>query len=609
MLDTSPDKLLNEIRTAEQIRKRHMANTTQLLKRFVGNWYRQDMRTKDRPENLIFSFVAQMLPNLVFDNPGVCVSAKRAISHAAIATAMQLGMNGWVKEVELRTELEMLAVDFLFSFACAKVGIEARGDFNGDVTTGVQENFGFEALSPYAVRVPPQNVVIDPRATHWKKARFIAEQLQRDLASLQGDERYDQAVVAKLSADDEQPIGRSSAETAVSGKTANEENRDRVTLYEIYIPETREIGTLAMYGGDQSAWVRPLTPFHGPREGPFVFFGVYFVPNQVYPLSPIAAMAEQDDELNAHAAAAAEEAATGKSLALVSADQPELANQIRKAGNNSVVTVKGLNSNMVVPLAIGGTTPQRIEYLNLLLQRTDRISGQSEAARGKAQGVTATEAQLANANGDARTEFLHLKYTDGVKDVLKRVGWYTFHDPAVVMPVSDVDPTTGQPFEGLFLGGPQPGQEDVDWSGFLLDIEPYSMRRRDPQMLQQQVTSVTELVTTILPIMPTMPWVNWQAILDLWGQALNMPDFAQTVLNQQGMMLMQQGMLAAPMGGGAQPGPGDVPGGVPAPAGLQTTPRPLTGAQQSMGQRFPGPTSPAGVGGGAGGPAAMGAAA
>jgi hypothetical protein len=42
-------------------------------------------------------------------------------------------------------------------------------------------------------------------------------------------------------------------------------------------------------------------------------------------------MAEQDQELNAHATAGAKEAATAKNLVLVSADQPEAAAEIQKA--------------------------------------------------------------------------------------------------------------------------------------------------------------------------------------------------------------------------------------------------------------------------------------
>src|SRR5690606_17807413 len=137
-------------------------------------------------------------------------------------------------------------------------------------------------------------------------------------------------------------------------------------------------------------------------------------------------------------------AASGKNLVLVSSDQPEVATAIEQAPTNTVVRVKGLNANMVLPVALGGTTSQRAEYLALLLQRTDRMSGQSDAVRGKAAGVTATEARLADGHSDSRTEFLHLKYRDAVKEALTRVAWYPFHDQAVVMPVAGEDPMTGQ---------------------------------------------------------------------------------------------------------------------------------------------------------------------
>ena len=252
---------------------------------------------------------------------------------------------------------------------------------------------------------------------------------QRDLTDLQGDDRYDQTIVQRLSADDEHAQGTASQERAFSDRRARDQNRGRVTLYEVYIPELRQIGTLNLNADGSSGWIRPLAPYHGPKLGPFVFFGVYLVPGQVYPLSPIAAMAEQDAELNAHAAAGAKEASSGKNLVLVSADQPEVAAAIERADTNSVVRVKGLNANMVVPVAVGGTSEQRLQYLQILLQRTDRIAGQSDAARGKAQGVTATEAQLANSNSDARTEFVNLKYVDGVAELLLRVGWYPLPRP------------------------------------------------------------------------------------------------------------------------------------------------------------------------------------
>ncbi|HWE97587.1 MAG TPA: hypothetical protein VG269_26765 [Tepidisphaeraceae bacterium] len=622
MLSTKPEDLLGEIRASEELRKRFLVNTVNLVRRYAGNWYRNDSRTKPRPENMIFGFVSTLLPDLIFDNPAVAVTAKRTISHAAIAEAMEMGENGWIKEVDLKTELEMVAVDMLFGYGCIGVGVEERSDF-GEGKHGVQGRFTVDALTPFAIRKDPANVFIDPQCDTWRSARFVGEMFQRDLEDLQGDNRYDQEVVKKLTADDANRSGKTGTERAFRDNAfTSTVNRGRVTLYQIYIPELRQIGTLTADGEGQGHWIRPLAAFHGPAAGPYCFFGVYTVPNQVYPLSPIAAMAETDQELNAHATAAATDAATAKNLVLVSAEQGPLAEEIQRAASNSVIKVKGLNGNMVLPVAVGGTTVQRLEYLNMLLQRTDRVSGQSEAARGKAQGVTATEANLAHTNADARVEFMHLKFRDGVKDVLTRVGWYMYHDPSVVSPVSSTDPQTGQKFEGLFLGGIQPGQEDTDWSGFFLDIEPMSMRRIDPAVQAQHAQLTVELVTSIAPLIPQMPFINWSAILDMIGQANNMPDFAKTVLNQEGLMMIGSNTPPGAMGAGpgAPPGPGASPtlqaasqgapigaqqpqGGMPpTPPTAAATPASMA-AQAMLGKRFggalatgPGTGAPWGIG-------------
>jgi hypothetical protein len=517
---------------------------------------------------------------------------------------MEMAMNGWIKDVELRTELEALALDMLFGFGCAKIGLEERGDYSG-CHGGVMGRFTMDALTPYMVRIAPGNVVIDSQCDSVYSARFVGHMFQRDLEDLKDDERYDQAVVAQLTADDEKRVGRSGDERAFKdvGSTGDA-SRGRVTMYEIFMPETRQIGTLAVnHAGDEGSWVRALQPFHGPKTGPYCLFGVYMVPDQVYPLSPVAAMAEQDQELNAHATAAAKEAATAKSVVLVNADQPELASEIQRAENNSIVKVKGLNANSIVPVALGGTTEQRLAYLNLLLQRTDRNSGQSDAARGKAQGVTATEAHIAHDDGDARTEFMHLKYRDAVKEGLKKVGWYMYHDPAVVMEVNTTDPTTGQPFEGVFLGGIQPGQEDTDWAGFFLEIEPMSMRRVDPVVEQQRAQLCVELVTSIAPLIPSLPYINWAQVLDLIGQANNMPDFSKTILNAQGLAMIQASMMPGTMPGqnpmaGQTLGPGASAGVQQAAAGMPVaqmppggTPAQQTGAMPGGGKLPPAPTA------------------
>ncbi|WP_428936909.1 hypothetical protein [Fontivita pretiosa] len=608
MLDLTPDAVMQEIRASEELRRRITANTSTLVRRYVGNWYRSDQRSgRPRPENMIFNFVAAMLGDVCFDNPAVAVSAKRSITHKPIARYMQMGINGWIRDVQLRTELELLCLDMFFSFGCALVTLEPRGDYSG-TKMGVGGRFNMEALTPAMLRIPPANVIIDSQCDlpAGLGARLLGHMYQRDLTDLQGDERYDQQIVDRLTADDERRIGRYPSEQAFrdSSKSANQNMRGRVTLYDLYFPETRQIGTLALHNDGRAGWIRPLAPYKGPREGPYVLFGVYLVPDQVYPLSPVAAMAEQDQELNAHAAAAAREAATAKNLVLVSADQTELAAQIENAPMNAVLKVKGLNGQNVIPLAIGGTTEQRLAYLNLLLQRTDRNSGQSEAARGRAQGVTATEASLADASRDVRSEFIHLKFRDAVKDALTRVGWYFFNDPAVVAPVSFTDPATGIETEGIFLGGVQPGQQDMDWSQFFLEIEPMSMRRVDPQQQQQTATLVLNTAMTIGPAVLQMPYINWVEILDLLGEAYNIPDFSRLVFNAAGLQLIQEGLIAGPMPGLNAQLPGLLPANAASPMRLAAQ-----GAPVALANLKPqGLNPPGAAAGGASGPTAAGAA-
>lgn len=559
MLDLDADNIWMEIKASEDLRKRHLSLAMRLVKSYVGNYFRTDMRTKPVPENLFFTYVATMLPNLVFDNPAVTVGAKRMITHEALARFMEMGMNGWIKEVRLRDELEAACVDMLFSFGVLKTGIEPRSDFNTGIKAGVQERFTMDALMPYLVRVSPSNFVIDSQCAHWQTARLLGHQFQRDYKDLLGDDRYDQQVVRGMTPDDEPFPGRSQEER-VTPKSRTDVHRDRCTLYELYFPEYQQIATLALYGAggsEKSAWVRPPTAYHGPGEGPFTCFGVYIVPDQVYPLPPIAAFAEQALELNAHAGAAAKEAASHKKIVLADSAQTELLNVIQRAENGSVWGVKGLNAQSVAQVELGGALKDRLTYLQMLLMRCDRLSGQSDAQRGRAAGVTATEASLVDANSDARTEFIHLKFRQACKDALSKVGWYLFHDPGVVMPVSMRDPTTGQPFEGLFLGGIQPGQEDMNWPDLFLDIEPYSMRRVDPAVEQQRAQMMIALVAEIAPMIMQLPFVNWSNLLDMIGEANNLPDFAQQIFNPNGIQLLQQqGNVIGPPGAMQMAGPG-----------------------------------------------------
>src|SRR4051794_16997741 len=100
-----------EIRSSDELLRRHLSNTQVLVKRFLGNYYRNDSKTRNQPENLLFSYSAEMLPQMVFDNPAVAVKAARLITHKPIADFLRMAMNGWIKHVRFRDEAELLGLD------------------------------------------------------------------------------------------------------------------------------------------------------------------------------------------------------------------------------------------------------------------------------------------------------------------------------------------------------------------------------------------------------------------------------------------------------------------------------------------------------------------
>jgi hypothetical protein len=88
------------------------------------------------------------------------------------------------------------------------------------------------------------------------------------------------------------------------------------------------------------------------------------------------------------------------------------------------------------------------------------------------------------------------------------------------------------------------------------------MRRVDPQEQQQTATMVLTLAQTIAPLIIQFPYMNWPEVLDLIGEAYNIPDLARLLFNATGLQLIQQGQApgqmpgiesAAPQGGDHQP--------------------------------------------------------
>jgi hypothetical protein len=532
----------------------------EIMKRYIGNWYRQDTSAEPTSENLIASYIAFMLPELSFRKPVVKVTALRPVAHKQIADFMQMGLNSWIGSSNLGEEHPDIVRDMLMGYGVAKVGIEPRDSY----VESPRPDYG--RLTPFVCRVPPDQLILDPGCEIPALARFVGDCYWKDLDDLiNHPERWDPAQIEVLSTwatMDGSEKGESKERAVNLGLTGN---RKKVMLVDLWVPETGELLTLAK--GDtkdcQDTILR-REKYEGPRTGPYQIFGAYRVAGDPYPISPLQYCMEQFEEMMGHINAGSQAAETWKRFVMVESSQTDLQNGVMTAKNGDVVAVRGLSAASMQQVELGGANPEQLQYVATLRDRFDRVLGLGDAQRGRAAGGTATEANIVQSNVDGRTDWLRQQVLTATENVLGKVGWYLFYNPNVAIAVSQMqtvtDPTTGmqvqKPTEGLFIGGVQQGQEDLDWMDFNLGIAVNSMKRPDQGQELAKAMQILSLAPQAVQMMVQMPMVNVRWILNNIGAAMDIENLADLLINM--MALQQYGQAEqqqALFGGNDLPGP------------------------------------------------------
>ncbi len=586
MIDLTDVGLGREIDAALEFRRKHTQQTRQIEERFAGNWFSTQWTTEPTPENAIFSYVAYMLPALCYSNPQVKVKPRRVYSQKEIADSMSAAFDSWLLIKDLVGELQAVCRDMLMGWGVMMVGME-----DAAVGERPQRLDAANAMHPFGQHISRHKFFLDPACKKAGDARIQGHQYLVDRAALQANPRFDSTLVAGLASVNPPDEALTDQEKVL--KSPNIGDRDMVELVDVWIRDGNRICTLASTSdGNGRRLVRPVQPYQGPAEGPYTVFGCYSVADDPYPMGPLQPIMEQLEEVNAHIRATSDEAASFKNITLVEAAAGDVLAALKNGLPNGVYPVKGLANN-VVQVATGQIHPQRLEHINLMRDRVDRTLGLGDNQRGQLADVTASESQIVQANVDIRKEYLKSQFGKGVREVLRKAGWYMFHSPLVVMTVQKQDPWGGAQQEGTFFGGVQPGQEAISWDDFEVVITPDSMSHTDDQVAQQRWLQLIQLIPSLVQMMMTMPMVNVRWVVDQYGETWNQNNLSEILFSTQMMQAFAQdprmfgngqpmqvpGMAGPGMPGAPAPGPGG--GGAipqqPAAAGTRRPPNKLPG--------------------------------
>jgi hypothetical protein len=556
VLKTTPTGLIEEIQAACKARDEHLEQYEAMLARYHGPYYRQADQPDDySPENSYYQYISVMVPRLVYDNPRVRVQSRRGGPNAQVAQAIRHGLNRWVRDYDLRKHLAEIAVDMLFSWGVMLVREETR---KGVTLPGEQHRHGTRATWPITERIPQRKFLMDPGATRWQDARWYGHEWKRDkddllkLAEKEPDQGWNADAIKALS--------YSRDEDQKYGKDQDYPDRNEIRCYEIYVPEVELdespghdqgfYGTIFTIGVNQSIsdpdvdeddieaimnsaeFIRKPRPFYGPRQGPYVLFGVYKVPDSPWPLGPLTAVEGQITDLNEHVTAAS--IAMQKHKRIIGVNDPRTAQLVKDLQSDYVAVVPFEDGKALVQqFEMGGHTDHQNEWIAQSRNRMERNLGMDEALAGNVTGEgTATEHTIASGASSTRISYVKQAFADATRTLLQHVAFYMYHSDTITFPLgADVAGQLGLPAiaEPWFRGGTEDIEDGFSFEDLELEIEPYSMERTNEGLAQKRALETHSLILNTLPMMQAFPDFPWQEHFRKLGDSLNLPDLGELV--------------------------------------------------------------------------------
>lgn len=619
MLDITPSELYDEIGRARRLSESVNASRESMIKAYAGEHYRSDWKPDDVKmiDNRFDEWMRLVLPQLIHDNPRVRVHARRSGVHASVPLALQAAINWWAPQVGLYRVLRDAVYDAAFTYG---VVMTTYGPKPGREPHRSEEDAQVLQSLPRVSRIDPKRWFCDHAADSYDPAnghgRLAGHLFRADAKHLARDGRYNAEAITKAKMDGDKLYGgeRSEREEVYGYEVwipeiqTGDDPAANGTIYTIAVNQSSDSRSNAM-------WLREPRAYIGPACGPYALFGLGRVPGCPYPYSPFAASWDQIKAMNEHKVAAENTARNAKTIIGVDSDNNQALDIIRKAKHGDGVAIDDLKS-AVQQITIGGVTNDQRQHIATLSEQADRSLSLSETARGNVNVDTSATAITDAANQrNNRIASMKRMTLDAAAQVLSTAAWhlYTHQDAAFHLPPEIANtfvprpkdlppPDMAEPLakaagvsvfemrqllehqpEVIFAGGEsdqliteidesyagggvayvvRPNLKGSRFEDYELEIEPYSMERVDESLLQRRAMQVFQVVTSSLPLIQQFPDVDWEGMLDMIGEPMNINGMAEKTLGQKFLARLREShQAAAAMAGQAIPQGADMMAG------------------------------------------------
>ncbi len=361
--------------------------------------------------NLVFATVNVIAPSIAVNHPKITVNARNS-DNAAQAVIAEAVVNYWWKFRDIRSEFRRAVKDFIIlGHGWVKVGYrfveeEVVGtdvDPSDPTAEGGESSTTTVILedSPFAERVSPFDVFVDPDATSMRDIRWIAQRIRRSLREVKSDKRYDKSARDQIGA---MAVSRYTDDP--SRKKVHDKSVGYAEIWEFYDLANRTMCVFA--DGADKFLVKPM-PMPYSFGQPFVMIRNYDVPDQFYPIGDLEQIEPMQHELNETRTQMMNHRKrfARKYLYKESAFDSLGRSALQSSEDNIMVPVISDEplGNVITPMPAIINPPEFYNQSDLISNDIDRISGVSEFMRGGSPEIrrTATEASLIQDAMNART--------------------------------------------------------------------------------------------------------------------------------------------------------------------------------------------------------------
>lgn len=476
---------------ASEVRMRHFReHNLQLVKAYAGPYYTSqqmaDYQVKKSPVNTMYTLSEIFLPNLVTSRMRVrCYTKVPQLRD--FADLFELAVNHLLDEIKFSAMLERAAMAALYGYGLTHTCVDAEpigGDH--DFPNRLQDP-GW----PFTDNIDMDNHLMDPECRAREAADFEGHKFWTDLEDSMDSGYYDRALLEQVGKmyrgeDNVASISKSQA-------TRWEEFREKVCLAQVWLPNE---GVLVALPGDPCNVQDYLREeeWKGPEMGPYDLLGFSWVPGNPLPVPPMSAIFDMHVMLNAIARKLQRQAARSKKIVAYTVGHEDSADTMRMANDGEFAGV--LDVNAIKEVEMGGAMKDQYEAFAYFREYLNWVSGNPASIGGlEAREKTLGQDELKLMQASARLYRWQEKVREFAKDIIRKIGWYLWHDAATELHLEQKIP------RGITLDRVwKPKERQGEFPDYNFAIEPYSVQTEHPMhQYRRKMELLTQLVVPLLP--------------------------------------------------------------------------------------------------------------